>query len=297
MNPKEKLQLMRQAEINPGLAILTIMEFLRKEMQTMVAEQVAGVVPKLADSVVLKHIEKLKGDTGPQGDLADEEAVVERVKNLVLSLIPKPKDGISGLTPTKDELVALMMPLIPQVKDGLTPTSEQIKQIMMPLIPVIESVEVPTEEEFGAMITSIVKQLMPEQITLEQVLEKIKADPNFTIDASKVLNLPKPKKGKDGKYYHGGGVSSLTAGTGITLTPDGNGGFTISSTATGGSKLVPTGAVNGSNQTFVFTSAPSIISVDGGRFMQKVSSDGTVNWTGNTNITLTIAPTFDIFGL
>ncbi len=59
----------------------------------------------------------------------------------------------------------------------------------------------------------------------------------------------------------------------------------------------PTGTVNGTNTVFVFTTAPKVISVDQGRVMQKVSSDGTVNWTGTTTVTLTIAPTFDIFGI
>lgn len=73
----------------------------------------------------------------------------------------------------------------------------------------------------------------------------------------------------------------LVSGTG------GGGGFT---------KLTATGTVNGSNTAFTFTSAPSVIVVDQGRTMQQVSSDGTVNWTGTTSVTLSIAPNFDIFG-
>lgn len=57
------------------------------------------------------------------------------------------------------------------------------------------------------------------------------------------------------------------------------------------------GTVDGSNTIFVFAKAPNVVSVDQGRVMQKVSSDGTVNWTGTTTITLTIAPNFDIFGV
>lgn len=57
------------------------------------------------------------------------------------------------------------------------------------------------------------------------------------------------------------------------------------------------GSVNGTNTIFVFATAPSAISVDNGRIIQKVSSDGTVNWTGTTTITLTIAPNNDIFAV
>ncbi len=55
------------------------------------------------------------------------------------------------------------------------------------------------------------------------------------------------------------------------------------------------GAVDGVNATYTWTTAPNVIVVDQGRPMQKVSSDGTVNWTGTTVTVLTIAPNFDIF--
>lgn len=59
---------------------------------------------------------------------------------------------------------------------------------------------------------------------------------------------------------------------------------------------VPTGTVNGTNKIFVFTTAPTVVSVDG-VCRRKTSTDGTVNWTGTGTITLTIAPNFDMFGL
>lgn len=55
------------------------------------------------------------------------------------------------------------------------------------------------------------------------------------------------------------------------------------------------GTVNGVNAVFVWATAPSVIVVDQGRPMQKVSSDGTINWTGTTTTTLAVAPNFDIF--
>ena len=59
---------------------------------------------------------------------------------------------------------------------------------------------------------------------------------------------------------------------------------------------VPTGNVDGVNTVFAFAVAPQLIVVDQGRTMQKVSSDGTVNWTGTTTVTLSVAPNFDIYG-
>lgn len=70
----------------------------------------------------------------------------------------------------------------------------------------------------------------------------------------------------------------------------------IAVTASSGAAAPTSGAVNGVNQTFVFTNAPSILFVDGVA-KQKVSSDSTVNWTGTTTVVLSIAPNFDIFGI
>lgn len=95
---------------------------------------------------------------------------------------------------------------------------------------------------------------------------------------------------------------NLVSGTGITLTATPNNTthytvITVDSSSTGGGYQQPTGTVNGTNQVFVFSIAPSVISVDQGRVMQQTSSDGTVNWTGTTTVTLAIAPNFDVFGL
>lgn len=59
---------------------------------------------------------------------------------------------------------------------------------------------------------------------------------------------------------------------------------------------VPTsGAVNGTNNSFTWATAPNVLVVDNGRAMRSTSADGTVNWTGTTTTVLTIAPNNDIF--
>lgn len=57
------------------------------------------------------------------------------------------------------------------------------------------------------------------------------------------------------------------------------------------------GLINGSNQTYTWTSTPNAIVVDEGRTIQKVSADGTVNWTGSTTTVMSVAPNFDIFAV
>lgn len=59
---------------------------------------------------------------------------------------------------------------------------------------------------------------------------------------------------------------------------------------------VPTGTVNGVNQTFVFTNAPNAIVVDG-MTINATQSDGTVNWTGTTTVVLSVAPNYNIFSV
>lgn len=59
---------------------------------------------------------------------------------------------------------------------------------------------------------------------------------------------------------------------------------------------IPTGTVDGSNKTFVFTTAPNAIVLDG-TTLQQTEQDGTTNWTGTTTITLLVAPQNSIFAV
>ena len=71
----------------------------------------------------------------------------------------------------------------------------------------------------------------------------------------------------------------------------------VKTNSSSGGYQVATGTVNGVNTVFIFATEPNVIVVDQGRTMQKTSSDGTVNWTGTTTVTLTIAPNFDIYAV
>lgn len=88
-------------------------------------------------------------------------------------------------------------------------------------------------------------------------------------------------------FLSGFTVTPVGQGTQVNVTASGGGGFTV---------LVPTGMVDGSNQTFVFASAPSVIVVDQSRVMVQTSRDLNANWTGTTTVVMQIAPNSDIFG-
>lgn len=95
--------------------------------------------------------------------------------------------------------------------------------------------------------------------------------------------------------WHGGGLSTVVHDA--TLTGNGTTTSPLSVVSGGGTGYqVAVGTVNGVNTSFTFAVAPHVISRDG-IVMQKVQSDGTINWTGTTNVTLAVAPNFDVFGL
>lgn len=105
-------------------------------------------------------------------------------------------------------------------------------------------------------------------------------------------------------YQAGQGIfSSYSMGV-ITLSSAvGTGGFITSYySIIGGSGsfsqfvLTATGAVNGLNSTFTFTSAPSIIVSDGVWYFP-TDNNGNVQWSGTTTVTMTIPPTSAIFGI
>lgn len=61
-----------------------------------------------------------------------------------------------------------------------------------------------------------------------------------------------------------------------------------------GFQLPLTGAVNGINRTYTWSTAPNAITVDGAT-LQKSEQGGTVNWTGTVTTVMTIAPNDSIF--
>lgn len=93
--------------------------------------------------------------------------------------------------------------------------------------------------------------------------------------------------------FKGSGVTYAAVDNDATRQVD----FTLTSSGGSGYQAVSSGVVDGSNAIFEWATAPNSIVVDQGRVMQKTSSDGTVNWTGTTTTTLTVAPNFDIFAV
>lgn len=94
----------------------------------------------------------------------------------------------------------------------------------------------------------------------------------------------------------GGQVNSVVAGTGISVDSTDPANPIVSATGSSTGYQGATGTVDGVNTAFTFVVAPNAIVVDGVS-IRKVATDTTVNWTGTTNITLAVAPTFDIYAV
>lgn len=295
IEPKEKLKIMRQAELNPGLALLTIIDILQRQIAVLVDQKMTQIESTLPEKVVLKHIKKLKGEKGDTGAMGKDGVDREKLVSFVLSKIPKP---VNGHTPTDKELLKIITPLIASSMMKNIPSKDELLAIIRPLIPVPEEI-VPDDEYFKDLIAMLLPKI--DNAGNKEILEKLKS----LQDQMDVLSkLPRSAKTKEKRYLHGGGPV-LSAGTGVTITFDDNGVATISSSGGGGfTKLSATEPVDGSRKIFTFATAsiqPSLLVSDGVELTpldQTVAQN--VQWTWNEGLlqaTMTTPPQFSIFAI
>lgn len=203
-----------------------------------------------------------QGEAGPQGVAGEMGPRGDRGERGVPG--ERGKDGTPGQNANPQTIIDAIKPqIITQIGNELPILGEKVR----------DSLELLQGDE--RLSESAIKGLTEHLIAIEAILNT------------------KTARGEGGSR-----VTQIKAGTGISITSsmlNGRGVVTITSTATGFAVLDATGTVNGSNTSFTFTSAPKVLVVDG-RVLQKVGSDGNVNWTGTTSVTLQVAPNFDIFG-
>mgnify|MGYP006921296701 CR=1 FL=1 len=204
-------------------------------------------------------------------------------------------------------------------------------KVKVPVIEkVIERVEVVKEQPI--VTNEIVKEIIKE-VPIEETRDKLEAlegDERLDVKAVKGIknyddeiatlqnrtqllvqiastrtNSSSSSAGSGGHIIQDEGVSLTQrsklnfVGAGVTVTDDaGNDAtlVTISTSSGAGYQTVTSGSINGTNTVFTWAVAPNAIVVDGVS-MRKVAADGTVNWTGTTTTTLTVAPNFDIYGV
>lgn len=147
----------------------------------------------------------------------------------------------------------------------------------------------PVDEE--ALANSILERIIP------LIPEPIKGDPGKDAEESKIITLviERLKKDKPLDLSHIKGAQTfLKDGVRYKFEELMHGGGRSGGISSG--YQAPTaGAVNGTNNVFTWATAPNVIVLDNGNAMNKVSSDGTVNWTGTMTTTLNQAPNFNIY--
>lgn len=196
------------------------------------------------------------------------------------------KDGKDGHTPTDEELLTLITPLIPQItqpQDGHTPTDEELLALIRPLIPEVKNGETPTDEQLLALIKPLInhseiaqeaaklaqaelKPLIPVVDSPEDLATKLDELPKewLSIDHirgdfnTKIRPVIVPPAKTEIRVFDEGGNSYYIdrlnfAGSGVTLVKMADGvasviipGGSVGTTYT----ETPTGAINGSNLVY-----------------------------------------------
>lgn len=218
----------------------------------------------------LKKIQLIeKGEKGDPGEPVNEDRIVNRVRQL----IPTPKNG-----------------------DNADPKYiiEEVKKVIIPLLPVHETI-----------VKSVLKKIPApkNEMKVLQVTRGAEIDPASIIEA--LLKLPddkNPMKLLDGLqqtvhafkrqlgenrrgYLHGGGVPSLVAGAGITLTQTSDGGFIVSSTGSSVAPTYETVTFTGTSGSLAFPMIPgTLLLLIRGSQVQYPTTDYTIS--ANQNITL-----------
>lgn len=209
---------------------------------------------------LLKALDPNEESNVALADLRDE---VQRILNMPRQVVVKEqpiiyegKPGEPGKTPTKEELLALIESLIPEPIKG-----EDAKVDLVKL--------------------------------RNDILSRLPHGGNANRNIAIGSNTSVLSRYTDINIKAGSNVAISYVNNDTTKYLD----LTFSATGGGGSfSLISyTGAVNGVNDTFVFSSSPNVIVSDQGRPMQKVSSDGNVNWTGTTTVVLQVAPNSDLY--
>lgn len=242
-----------------------------------------------------------------------------KIKGLINSSEGTSLTKIRELSQRLSEEINRIENSIPEAQD-LSVIETRLQQIESNLN-AIEPVTLDTPDQIADKLNTLTEQIKPEVIIGYRELERlVRANANLPKDFDVRIGVSKTELKRltdrvvilEAGGVSGGGHtiqdegSDLTqrtklnfVGAGVTVTDDsGNDAtvVTISTSAGAGYQGVTSGVIDGVNTVYTWAVAPNAIVVDG-QSLRKVASDGTVNWTGTTTTTLTIAPTFDVYGV
>lgn len=171
--------------------------------------------------------------------------------------------GDKGDTPSKEELLGLIQPLIPKVSDGKTPTKKELLSLIKPLIPIVKDGldgigingkdgSPDTPDEVVTKVNGATVKINPEQIKgLKQAMQEIDRYGTNPMGyasggANQTTMLANGTRISD--YF-----TELNFSTGLTASYS-NGRITI--TSAGGNTFIDNEVVSGSGTSFTLANTP-----------------------------------------
>lgn len=237
----------------------------------------------------------------------ERAALFEKICEWVFARMYQPKDGYTpqkGLdyfdaeAPTKEELLALIKPLLPSNADlvklikPLLPSDDDLRDLIEPLIPYVKDGadgKTPGKDDLVAIMKPLVEQILAERTPEQRSIDILGlAEMPGASPVDKITGIVEPiirelmGKQKRGWFGGGGGGDQVRAGTGVTLTTNGIGAKVISIA----SPTAPvTGTVDGSTVAFTFGGEPKWVVADGITYY-----DGAGYTYSSGTVTMTIPP-------
>lgn len=232
--------------------------------------------------------------------LQEVKTVFEHIKT-----IQKGDKGDSAIPELKQQIIKEVLSSMPKIRDGRDAEIdyEKVSELALKKIPKVRGGK-DAVVDYEYLLSRVSKMLDSNRISF---------DPLQIIDA--IMNLPDGKfklktKHIDGLeqtimsmrdqlsrgYLHGGGVPSLTAGSGITFTSKSDGGYIVSSQVSS-AILTATGTIDDLNTSFTFTSQPSVLCINGVLYQ---TTGGAITWSWSdptATLSVPVGTNGSIFGI
>ena len=269
-------------------------------LNTIQKQRLIQSFPELKGFFEQQRTQKLLEDVKAQSDdqfKAFLNLLVEKIKTL------KGEKGDTGYTPQKgkdyfttQEINALASYVKEVTKDEVRPVKgrdyfdgENYVLTRQDKKDIADSINVPVVEKIIEKV-EVIKEVLP------------KLDVSMVEGAVSKKELLAGTAKIDGRIklidqrWHGGGLSQVYHDTTLTGTGTNSNPLSVVSSGGGLVLLTATGAVNGSNQTFTFTSVPTYLVVDGVWYQKKDSNNNTQWSNSGLTITTQITPNSAIWG-
>lgn len=157
------------------------------DKELIIMDAIHALEDKVDEGVpsLMEIIARMKGDKG-------DSPTGEELISLIRPLISTPE---KGHTPTDEEILSLIKPLIPEVKNGETPSDSRLLSLIEPLIPEINSTQIAEEASRKAH-----ENIMPILPTLPQLFAEM---PNMGVPIRDALEGLEDEERLDKKAIKG----------------------------------------------------------------------------------------------